>query len=114
MRTPEEIEQLAESYLQKNKYNFDNWKEIAHVKQTYIACYTQCQEDMADKWISVNDNKPTQNQYVLLYGKGDRQMTAIYKDNDFLCYDIMTEGLEIAEEITHWMPLPNKPLNKKD
>ena len=55
MKSKEEIEQLAESYLQKNKYNFDNWKEIAHVKQTYIACYTQCQEDMADKKYTEED-----------------------------------------------------------
>jgi hypothetical protein len=49
MKTKEEIEQLAESYLQKNKYNFDNWKEIEHVKRTYIDTYTQCQKDMADE-----------------------------------------------------------------
>ena len=48
MKSKEEIEKLAESYLQKNKYNFDNWKEIEHVKKTYIDTYTQCQEDMAD------------------------------------------------------------------
>jgi hypothetical protein len=47
MKTKEEIEQLAEQYLQKNKYNFDNWKEIEHSKITYINAYTQCQEDMA-------------------------------------------------------------------
>jgi hypothetical protein len=46
MKSKEEIEQLAESYLQKNKYNFDNWKEIEHVKKTFIDTYTQCQEDM--------------------------------------------------------------------
>jgi hypothetical protein len=46
MRKIEEIEQLAEQYLQKNKYNFDNWKEIEHSKITYINAYTQCQEDM--------------------------------------------------------------------
>jgi len=47
MKSKEEIEQLSESYLQKNKYNFDNWKEIEHVKRTYIDTYTQCQEDMS-------------------------------------------------------------------
>jgi hypothetical protein len=46
MKSKEEIEQLAESYLQKNKYNFDNWKEIEHVKKTFIDTYTQCQENM--------------------------------------------------------------------
>lgn len=47
MKTKKEIEKLAEKYLQKNKYNFDNWKEIEHSKITYINAYTQCQEDMA-------------------------------------------------------------------
>ena len=55
MRSKEEIEQLAESYLQKNKYNFDNWKEIEHVKRTYIDTYTKCQEDMADKKYTKKD-----------------------------------------------------------
>jgi hypothetical protein len=55
MRSKEEIEQLAESYLQKNKYNFDNWKEIEHVKRTYIDTYTQCQKDMADKKYTKKD-----------------------------------------------------------
>jgi len=48
MKTQEEIEQLAEQYLQKNKHNFDTWKEIEHTKISYINAYTQCQEDMAD------------------------------------------------------------------
>ena len=111
MKTKKEIEQLAESI-----YNpmFSSNPFVIVESKGFIKGYTQCQEDMADNWISVNDNKPTQNQYVLIYGKGDRQMTAIYQDNDFCCYDIMTEGLEIAEEITHWMPLPHKPLNKQD
>jgi hypothetical protein len=55
MKSKEEIEQLAESYLQKNKYNFDNWKEIEHVKKTYIDTYTQCQENMADEIKKLNE-----------------------------------------------------------
>lgn len=47
MKSKEEIEQLAEQYLQKNKHNFDTWKEIEHTKISYINGYTQCQEDMA-------------------------------------------------------------------
>jgi len=57
MKSKEEIEKLAESYLQKNKYNFDNWKEIEHVKKTFIDTYTQCQEDMADKKYTLKDLK---------------------------------------------------------
>lgn len=36
MKSKEEIEQLAEQYLQKNKHNFDTWKEIEHSKITYL------------------------------------------------------------------------------
>jgi|694.fasta_scaffold00011_91 hypothetical protein len=46
MKTKQEIEKLAEQYLQKNKHNFDTWKEIEHVKISYIDAYTQCQEDV--------------------------------------------------------------------
>jgi hypothetical protein len=49
MKTKEEIEQLAEQYLQKNKHNFDTWKEIEHTKISYINAYTQCQEDVDEK-----------------------------------------------------------------
>ena len=112
MKSKEEIlKRNVESIAKCNvKYNVTQ-QGILNAMEEYAI---KCQEDMADKWISVNDNKPTQNQYVLIYGKGDRQMTAIYQDNDFCCYDIMTEGLEIAEEITHWMILPNKPISKTE
>jgi hypothetical protein len=46
MKSKKEIEKLAEQYLQKNKHNFDTWKEIEHCKISYINAYTQCQEDM--------------------------------------------------------------------
>jgi hypothetical protein len=108
MKTYTEIEKLADEVYPTT----DMGKLKSNIG--FIKGYNQCQEDMADKWISVNDVKPKQNQYVLIYGKGDRQMTSIYQDGDFCCYDMLTECLEIAEEITHWMPLPNKPLNKQD
>ena len=74
MKIPEEIEQLAESYLQKNKYNFDNWKEIVHVKQTYIACYTKCQEDMAKGIQSLIDGY---NSDILLLEKEFRDSSSV-------------------------------------
>ena len=42
MKTQEEIEQLAEQYI--NKYTGDHYVYCA-----YVDAYTQCQEDMADK-----------------------------------------------------------------
>jgi hypothetical protein len=78
MRSKEEIEQLAESYLQKNKYNFDNWKEIEHVKKTYIDTYTQCQEDMADYIFKVAKEFHRLGKYS--GNTSDTHFTDIYKE----------------------------------
>ena|ERR1700741_49737 len=70
-------------------------------------------EDEEDNWISVNDQLPEKGQYVLLYGKGARQFTALFDDKGrFMCYNPFNEELEEAEEITHWQPLPKKPKKK--
>lgn len=63
MKSKEEIEQLAEQYLQKNKHNFDTWKEIEHTKISHINAYTQCQEDMAE-------NKYTEEDMLKAFEKG--------------------------------------------
>ena len=78
MKSKEEIEQLAESYLQKNKYNFDNWKEIEHVKKTYIDTYTQCQEDMADYIFKVAKEFHRLGKYS--GNTSDTHFTDIYKE----------------------------------
>ena len=55
MKTQEEIEKLAEQYLQKHKDDFDNWKEMAHSKITYVDAYNQSQEDMAKEIESLKE-----------------------------------------------------------
>lgn len=62
-----------------------------------------------DNWIKTEDSIPDEKQYVLCFAKGNRQFTAIYKAREFQAYSIFTEGLEIADHVTHWQPLPNPP-----
>jgi hypothetical protein len=116
MKSEEEIEQLA--FLKYPRVINDPYNPMeddnTYERKIWIGAYTQCQEDMADKWISVKDRLPTEESYILIYGKGNRQMTSLFKNSCFMCYDLRTEWLEEAEEITHWMPLPNKPLNKQE
>ncbi len=63
----------------------------------------------ANQWINVNESLPNENQYVLLYGLGNRMITALFTKGKFMCYELVSEMLEEAGNITHWMPLPNKP-----
>ena len=74
-----------------------------------------------DLWISVNDNLPPLNQNVLVYAVG--------KHGDFIGEHIMVicgryifwekeqwstpfEFFHDDYEITHWMPLPDAPINQ--
>jgi len=112
MKSKEEIEQLAQKCAD-NSFNKQNGIELYKATQRgYILGYNQCQEDMADKWISV-EVEPNEGQYVLIYGRGGRMMTALFTKGKFMCYEMITEMLEEAEYIDYWMPLPNKP-NKQD
>jgi hypothetical protein len=98
MKTQEKIEQLAESYLQKNKYNFDNWKEIVHVKQTYIACYTKCQEDMAKEIQSLIDGYKSD---ILLLEEEFRDSSSV----------LIVEKMVTLQDVIHDL---YKTLNKQD
>ena len=106
MKSKEEIEQLAEQYWAKQPYNQD----------AYVVGYTQCQEDMADKWISVNDRLPNFHEYVLIYKNNNINLIGCYREVDDGIWDIYySNGCdgEGENKVTHWMPLPNKPLKNK-
>lgn len=87
----------------------------------YVMGYTQCQEDMADKWIKTSEQHPERlpnvrysNPKVIVWYKGEITMLCFNhehecwddEDGDDYCCDI--------ESVEYWMPLPNKPLNKQD
>ena len=114
MKSKEEIEQLAIKY--SNRFIIDQ----PFIKDMFVEVYTQCQEDMADKWISVKDRLPEESGRYLGYLKGLKDL-----GNSFSIINVAfntnhkdstawTEHGEVLQYITHWMPLPNKPLNKQD
>jgi chromosome segregation ATPase len=90
-------------------------KDCTENEKHYVDKCFSLEEQLAEKekelpkWIKVEDRLPLEGSHVLVYGKGNRRMTSLFKDNCFMCYDLRTEWLEEAEEITHWMPLPNQP-----
>lgn len=56
-------------------------------------------------WIDVNDEKPTPGSEVLVYCAGMISLTAYFgPQHDDEEWDEMN-----ADEITHWMPLPESP-----
>ena len=114
MKTKKEIEQLAKEHSIK----LDNDDDA--IEFGFIEGYTQCQEDMADKWISVEDRLPEESGRYLGYLKELKDL-----GNSFSIINVAfntnhkdstawTEHGEVLQYITHWMPLPNKPLNNQD
>jgi hypothetical protein len=55
-------------------------------------------------WIDVNDEKPNPGSEVLIYCAGMISLTAYFGPQ----YDEEWDEMD-AEEITHWMPLPERP-----
>ena len=73
-----------------------------------------CKED---EWISVKDRLPNFHEYVLIYKNNNINLIGCYRESDNGIWDIYySNGCEGEGEnkVTHWMPLPNKPLNKQD
>jgi hypothetical protein len=110
-----EIEKKAEELHKKIIECFDigtnGWYEGTKMSELISDFAKDISASDAGEWISVGDRLPDEGQYVLLYGKGNRQITSMFQKGKFLCYDLWHEGFEEAEEITHWKPLPNPPKN---
>jgi hypothetical protein len=59
------------------------------------------------KWISVNDQLPDHENEVLLYDKSKyfpRVTTGFFEHGQWRLF-----GTSYAENVTHWMPLPEPP-----
>ena len=109
MKTKEEIEQLAESIY--NPMFSSNPFVIAESKG-YIKGYTQCQEDITDKWFEYPKNiPPIHSENYLIVDNGYIQISLFRGDYNKFQHELI--GAEKCN-ITHWMSLPNKPLNKGD
>lgn len=62
---------------------------------------------LQNKWISVKDKLPTPNEVILIFW--DNKITSgSYKDfhNGYFQHGAATQL-----KVTHWMPLPNKPIS---
>ena len=119
MKTREEIEQLAENSSEVQEATYTPQHKITY-QHGYIDGFTKCQEDMADKWISVENRLPEESGRYLGYLKELNDL-----GNSFSIINVAfnvnhkdstawTEHGEVLQYITHWMPLPNEPLNKLD
>ncbi len=62
------------------------------------------------EWIKIDKSLPNDKEYVLVYGKGGRNVVAYYKDGKFLALDYWHDDFEECEELTHWMKLPKPPM----
>lgn len=67
---------------------------------------------MGDRWIEIEDSIPKHDATILVHTKGGKNLCSIFKERrGFMIYDISEDDLELIEQVTHWMPLPNKPTN---
>lgn len=65
-------------------------------------------KDLRDKWISINDQKPTYYQVCLCFYNG--AFAACWRANDGEVDFYTIAGTDkVFEGITHWMPLPEPP-----
>lgn len=109
MKTNEELSEMAEEYA--NSIDFTQTKNlIMIIAKAFIKGYQAAQEEI--KWIDCKDRLPDEGQFILLYGKGGRQFTAIYEKEEFLAYNPFNEWLDECEEVTHWQCLPTPPKTK--
>ena len=104
MKTKEEIEQLAQEW-------FLNDKSLAYGEEFgFIQGYTQCQEDMADKWFEYPKTiPPMHSENYLVVIDGYVLIDLFRGDHNKFHSELYNKNFNI----THWKPLPNNPLNKQ-
>jgi len=107
MKSKEEIEQLADFKYQ----HFTNEATQNHFKLGFYDGYTQCQEDMADKWFEYPKNiPPMHSENYLVVIDGYVLIDLFRGDHNKFHSELYNKNFNI----THWKPLPNNPLNKQD
>lgn len=68
---------------------------------------------MQENWISINDEKPIYNKAVIIFdGKDIHYEWHRLADEDGEFYGSLNTD-RMIEHVTHWMPLPEKPKEKK-
>ena len=92
-------------------------KEISDCNPDYWAdlSYNQAIEDyeaflaQESKWISVEDRFPEEHQDVLVYYYGNKDSIHFPECRYMTGTSFYNGVFELEKEITHWMPLPDKP-----
>lgn len=130
MKTPEELEKIAEEYERsitpaiEDADNIFKHERIRSFQYGYRAGY----QAAAPQWINVKDRLPELKEQVLVYGRASMQrirlvQPAVLKKNysyahnplasefEWEGFDIIGHDGEVDDvvEVTHWMPLPNPP-----
>jgi hypothetical protein len=71
MKTQEEIEQLANDYVNHEPKNAKELRDVNLIKMGYINAYTQCQEDMAKLTFVPGLDKETLDELFDLHDSDD-------------------------------------------
>lgn len=77
-------------------------EECNKVAKDRIKEYIKFSERMKKYWISVEDELPDYERFVLVFSKNKRISISFYSEH----FKIWRNNLDI---ITHWMPLPEEP-----
>ncbi len=109
MKTKEEIEKLAiqdfKFWQDCGHYELSDLKSTDYYYDGFTNGYTQCQEDMTNKWFEYPKNIPpinSENYLVILNGSIE---ISLYRGD----HNKFQQELSKDNNITHWMLLPNKP-----
>ena len=63
------------------------------------------------KWISVKERLPDDSSWVLVYADGAMNCMAFSKGK-WVDWTLSSAGNIVISDITHWMPLPDRPVNE--
>lgn len=85
-------------------------EQITAIRIAEFAIDEICSTDVqpVDRWISVNNKLPEQDEKVLVLTKDKDIMTMIYKVIPFRWYKPKFGGFD-KDYVTHWKPLPELP-----
>lgn len=114
------IDQLTKNPLPQTKDEFIDGDLVDIINQAKEMEKQQIVDNSKNNWISVNDRLPEESGRYLGYltelkclGNSYSTINVAFNTNhkDSTAW---TDQGEVLQYITHWMPLPNKPLNKQD
>ena len=102
---PDSAAMLQAGNFRENKgSSTNNFREISETSTNYPVT--------PDGWISCSERMPDDGQHVIILCDGAFVLYAQYRDGEF--FDVVRNGEEFFEtqsrNVTHWMPLPEPPL----